>query len=845
MAMEREAWPGENEEPGPAEGEEDPGKNWYFDLPGGAWERQEEKNRDLRQSVLENIEGESRRRTFPGTEPEPEEERGRFGRRKKQHDAPIRETTGGTYQLRKGGVDADAWKRKPQDARGWDQDDDDETEDEWRREARGRDVPPAGHRAEQPRDRQRPEHDEVDGADSVPLLLRRRRPAEREAQPDGGRWSDAFGSQGGPDEHDGALSTGFGWGEPGASAEQRPRRRRILPDAAPQAQAEEERPHREVPPVQEKPRSERPRVEPGEAWQEPEEPKHERRDEPRDVVPAREEEPKPRRGETFSATPDDSDEAPAREVAREEKEKPESRWEQMFGGPADDGGVLEGMRQWSAQSRAKSRSAWGGRERPRSLDTREPRARLRDESEGAPAPARRWSENDDSSRPDRTSEPGQPPTTRWEEQFGVPPEPTQRRDRRMLPPEGRAGEADGPSFPEVSPDREQPVRPSREGKFGTPERVTGDFDRGERGGVRPGRGWEDEDDPRPLARRARDERETPGEYEVAEPPRSAPEVEQQGPPATKQNPWSASRWGPDDYEEPEIDEDLDLFRPGAESREVEPPEKERKGRGLARIFGRRKQSPEEPAPRNEPPRRDVRDAWEEPRTPRRPIWDERDWGSMEQRRRDEPPPWLKEEGEDEEEPDAAFLQQELERSRSRPQQPLQEDDWQEREERLEPRAREAARGRADPGDRAARRSFTVPDEADDEPRRRDDMPGRFESIEREATSEPRWDTERRAKDRQPRERAESQWTPQRYSYEAEEEAAPQRSAGAWQPEPVEYVEEPPRQAARFEESDDDDDPWAGFLAGRKDSPRTQPERYAQSADRDNMTSGPEEPRWSE
>src|SRR6186997_2028175 len=36
-------------------GQEDP-QDWYFDLPGGAWERQEEKNRNLRQRVLGNLE---------------------------------------------------------------------------------------------------------------------------------------------------------------------------------------------------------------------------------------------------------------------------------------------------------------------------------------------------------------------------------------------------------------------------------------------------------------------------------------------------------------------------------------------------------------------------------------------------------------------------------------------------------------------------------------------------------------------------------------------------------------------------------------------------------------------
>ncbi len=46
-----EGRPLDEEEAGP----EDP-QGWYFDLPGGAWERQEEKNRSLRQRVLGNIE---------------------------------------------------------------------------------------------------------------------------------------------------------------------------------------------------------------------------------------------------------------------------------------------------------------------------------------------------------------------------------------------------------------------------------------------------------------------------------------------------------------------------------------------------------------------------------------------------------------------------------------------------------------------------------------------------------------------------------------------------------------------------------------------------------------------
>ncbi|MGE0601365.1 MAG: signal peptidase I [Dehalococcoidia bacterium] len=88
-------------------GEEDP-QGWYFDLPGGAWERQEEKNRTLRERVLGNFqedaehakgdpfgkkfelkpESESK---FELRKPEPEAKKGRglfgFGK-KKQEETP-------------------------------------------------------------------------------------------------------------------------------------------------------------------------------------------------------------------------------------------------------------------------------------------------------------------------------------------------------------------------------------------------------------------------------------------------------------------------------------------------------------------------------------------------------------------------------------------------------------------------------------------------------------------------------------------------------------------------------------------------------------------------------------
>ncbi len=60
MTMEDDNRPGENPD------EEEPGSGWYFDLPQGAWERQEAKNRDLRQTVRRNINEESPKDVFGG-----------------------------------------------------------------------------------------------------------------------------------------------------------------------------------------------------------------------------------------------------------------------------------------------------------------------------------------------------------------------------------------------------------------------------------------------------------------------------------------------------------------------------------------------------------------------------------------------------------------------------------------------------------------------------------------------------------------------------------------------------------------------------------------------------------
>lgn len=90
-------------------GGEDP-QGWYFDLPGGAWERQEEKNRTLRQRVLGNISEDAEKaksdpfaRRVP--EPEPPAKGGLFGfgRKKKQQPEPPHESAGGTWAINRTG----------------------------------------------------------------------------------------------------------------------------------------------------------------------------------------------------------------------------------------------------------------------------------------------------------------------------------------------------------------------------------------------------------------------------------------------------------------------------------------------------------------------------------------------------------------------------------------------------------------------------------------------------------------------------------------------------------------------------------------------------------------------
>ena len=111
-------------------GEQDP-QGWYFDLPSNAWERQEAKNRQLRERVAENIaEDAEKARHDPFVlkrpEPQPEPKGGLFGfGRKKKNQDPERP-----------GNEARPMHR-PQPAEPWD-----EADDDWSTEAVVPDAPP-------------------------------------------------------------------------------------------------------------------------------------------------------------------------------------------------------------------------------------------------------------------------------------------------------------------------------------------------------------------------------------------------------------------------------------------------------------------------------------------------------------------------------------------------------------------------------------------------------------------------------------------------------------------------------------------------------------------------------
>ncbi len=269
------AMQGEEERPddGFPDGEEE-GDNggWYFDLPGGAWERQQEKNNELRRRIIENVEG--RARDLPVESDQPR--RGLFGMgRKKDSDSPA-EAPGGAYRFARG--------------------------DE------------AGARPIDPREERPPE------PGTPPPLRIRRHDAERAPEYD--EWSTEPSSispsetatPGGPisrwDELFGASETDRAEPEPAAGG-------------GPRGSREDEAPGEPT---------EGGFLEGMRSWARGTPP--EDRDEPARGTWSEPETPAP---ETTITAPD--------AVAAEPPAM--SRWESAFSAPADDGGMLEGMRRWA------------------------------------------------------------------------------------------------------------------------------------------------------------------------------------------------------------------------------------------------------------------------------------------------------------------------------------------------------------------------------------------------------------------------------------------------------------------------------------------------------------------
>jgi len=765
MTMERETWPGDSDEEGPVDGQaEDAGKSWYFELPGGAWERQEAKNRDLRNSVLQNIEGESRRRTFPGTEPDPALARkGLFGRRKKQYDAPsARESAGGTYRLSRGGVDADAWKQSTTDSR----------DDKWTTEPVVRELPLAGRRADERQGRGRPsQHGDDEGSREPPLVPQRRQQADSEERPAGGRWTDAFGaaaSDQAPGEavHE-SHSTGSRWGDSfGTVNDGRPRQRRILPGAVARTPADEEN---------------------GDAREEAA---------PR-VRAVQDDEPVQLRRQGHE--PDD-------ESADAVGEKPPSRWDEMFSAPVEDGSVVEGLRKWAGKTEADPVADSGANERPGArweekfglageADEREATSSGQVDSAdtGAEdyrvkaAAEERWPVEHKNEGAEGVG-PDERPHSLWEEKFGVPAE-----DRR-----------DGPRRLKDDDRADERPRWRWEEKFGVPA-----------------------EDPGPEPPRRQDEGRHPAGL-------------------VKPDNWQAPAWS-EQFEEPDIGEDLNLFRVAEESPRAEEPRREGgKGFGFGRIFGRRKSQPREPEYRPGPA-----GAWLPPEEDGPGQTEAPDWGSASG---SVPTSWSWPSNDESDGGVEGHFGGRLE-GRSK-------DLFDEGDDYLLERQAGQRPGRSQPEDRDRRsadgfdapqeeRTFTVPDRPVEESRPSQAMTERTEAPQREARMElpaenwtapderplgpgvldvpPRVDVE------------EPLWDPE--PYEPEERARPHRAEESRrepaEPMPGEY------DAAAEQEAPDDDDPWARFMADRGLSTPRRTEPRSEPTDSDEITRQRREAMWSE
>jgi signal peptidase I len=181
MAMENDG----NEPAGGPAPEKDPA-DWYFDLPSGAWERQEQKNRDLRKQILSNLDGQRRDPLAPGGQRPLEKPR----KLSPEEEREARRAALRAMQEERQDPSPAAWPPPP----GGDDD------AEWSTEPVPFPVERAEHRrAEDAQHTDQPHHD-PDDAGARPLPLKRHfqalppppAPAAEEAPPS--KWDAMFGA---------------------------------------------------------------------------------------------------------------------------------------------------------------------------------------------------------------------------------------------------------------------------------------------------------------------------------------------------------------------------------------------------------------------------------------------------------------------------------------------------------------------------------------------------------------------------------------------------------------------------------------------------------------------------
>ena len=147
---------------------DDPDQEWYFDLPSGAWERQEQKNRELRQAVKRN------------TNPNEPQAVARVAPVKRRAEGPW-QSSGGTWQLDKGGgssalESAPLRASRPEPASRWSSDGDGGYDEE--------DGPPIVDRIRAwPRSSADEPSNSSGEAPGIPFLRRENTPSGRPPQP--------------------------------------------------------------------------------------------------------------------------------------------------------------------------------------------------------------------------------------------------------------------------------------------------------------------------------------------------------------------------------------------------------------------------------------------------------------------------------------------------------------------------------------------------------------------------------------------------------------------------------------------------------------------------------------